>query len=774
MRLTGSEAGHHSDTDSTHPAPAHQSRNPQGQLPSHDDVTSTPAGGGGHIGVGQLPGSMTEPGLVELPEERLKEKLTRHEYDQYKASTQRPQVHKLPVREKEAKITGSKTINVPLEDIYSPPPVIFRGTAGLPKSSLEQLLPSHDDGTATPPGHGHSGVGKLPGSMNDVGIAILPEELHPTKQPIKQHTHRASTTRVGPVGHTPGDMSEPGIVEFPEERLKEDLSQGGFEHRRMSGGTRHLATGTKTIHVPLEEVYSPPPTQFQGTANLPESSLEDLLPSHDDGTATPPGYHHSGVGKLPGPMSDTGVAILPEERQPKKTTTRFQGDQSSRVPIGTGIVSQSAQPSARGGSGFGRQQQGDFQPQQAYSTVGVPLRTTGGFGPGGLGQGQQYPESNDRDSRLSGSQFGQQGAGRAGQVPLAASHVVVTPTNQGASADASLRSLAGSKGETGEVGGSPGFTVTHSLTQGYGYANAPGQATSTSQAAPIAEEGVSSPRGQSASATMAQDFRIAEGGPQRAQATQAPVQGVGDRSLEDRGDRLSEARGERVAESVRHDVPGIKTTTTTTTEKEGGLADVNTVEQVRPLRPEEMKLKDVPLGRSAERDLSKEASKGDTSKTFDRPSEKKDYHYDYLQPPAGTKQKVDRLAAQQASQKEHTCQQTSQRKFQQTSRQAPQRTSQPAAEPTQILSSVGGAPIAQNVPVHRLPAGTVPYTTTNTKIETRDVPLSEATLETRDKVEKAEKHGLMDKVRIERKASSGEIAYNSQKIQEGLHMKGKN
>jgi hypothetical protein len=76
-----------------------------------------------------------------------------------------------------------------------------------------------------------------------------------------------------------------------------------------------------------------------GIAKLPEERRQEVLPSHDDESFTPLGKT-GGVGPLPGSALESGVAILPDERQSDSSQAKssvpieqvFSGDAVAKLP----------------------------------------------------------------------------------------------------------------------------------------------------------------------------------------------------------------------------------------------------------------------------------------------------------------------------------------------------------------------------------------------------------------------------------------------------------
>jgi len=74
---------------------------------------------------------------------------------------------------------------------------------------------------------------------------------------------------------------------------------------------------SKDAHNGLEDVSG------EGLAKLPEERLQEDLPSHDNESGVPLG-RTAGAGPLPGTPSESGVAVLPEEKHVEESSSGFQ------------------------------------------------------------------------------------------------------------------------------------------------------------------------------------------------------------------------------------------------------------------------------------------------------------------------------------------------------------------------------------------------------------------------------------------------------------------
>ncbi|KIJ38914.1 hypothetical protein M422DRAFT_32979 [Sphaerobolus stellatus SS14] len=164
-------------------------------LPSHETGPFHPT----HGGVGTLPGKPNEAGVAKLPEERtqeLRNELPTHESGQFKPT--HGGVGSLPGSKDEvgvAELPDEKRAKRINERDYENPKEL---------SQLRQELPTRE--TDNRPTHG--GVGSLPGSKDEAGVAVLPDEKNTGYQTATKGSgeggfatsagHYASTTQSVP------------------------------------------------------------------------------------------------------------------------------------------------------------------------------------------------------------------------------------------------------------------------------------------------------------------------------------------------------------------------------------------------------------------------------------------------------------------------------------------------------------------------------------------------------------------------------------------------
>ncbi|KJE01080.1 hypothetical protein I311_05355 [Cryptococcus gattii NT-10] len=192
-------------------------------------------------------------------------------------------------------------------------------------------LPSDEYIGALPREHS-SGVGALPGTVNEAGVAILPDERNGTHFSLPSHELIGALNREhsSGVGALPGTVHETGVAILPEEEK--------VGHVRIHPD--HAAGVTPRTSLPSDEYIGALPREHSsgvgalpgtvneaGVAILPDerSGTHFSLPSHEL-TGALPREHSSGVGALPGTVNETGVALLPDEKNlnasaPSATTT---------------------------------------------------------------------------------------------------------------------------------------------------------------------------------------------------------------------------------------------------------------------------------------------------------------------------------------------------------------------------------------------------------------------------------------------------------------------
>jgi hypothetical protein len=186
-------------------------------------------------------------------------------------------------------------------------------------------LPSSEK-EGTHPGEHSGGVGSLPGSISETSVAKLPDERASERKAaastpasrsneITADTDRGddpseaaalpSTEKEGAhpgehsggVGSLPGSISETSVAKLPDERASERKASAS----RSNGITADTDRGDDP-----SEAAALPSTEKEG--------------AH-------PGEHSGGVGSLPGSISETSVAKLPDERasERKASASRSNG-----------------------------------------------------------------------------------------------------------------------------------------------------------------------------------------------------------------------------------------------------------------------------------------------------------------------------------------------------------------------------------------------------------------------------------------------------------------
>nr|KIR47560.1 hypothetical protein I312_03327 [Cryptococcus bacillisporus CA1280] len=221
------------------------------------------------------------------------------------------------------------------------------GVAILPdeRSGTHFSLPSHELIGALNREHS-SGVGALPGTVHETGVAILPEEekvghvrIHPdhaagvgprTSLPSDEYIGALPREHSSGVGALPGTVHETGVAILPEEE-KVGHVRIHPDHAAGVGPRTSLPSDEYIGALPREHSSGagalPGTVNEAGVAILPDerSGTHFSLPSHELIGALPR-EHSSGVGALPGTMNETGVAVLPDEKNlnasaPSATTT---------------------------------------------------------------------------------------------------------------------------------------------------------------------------------------------------------------------------------------------------------------------------------------------------------------------------------------------------------------------------------------------------------------------------------------------------------------------
>ncbi|EIN05654.1 hypothetical protein PUNSTDRAFT_46542 [Punctularia strigosozonata HHB-11173 SS5] len=236
---------------------------------------------GEHVGgVGALPGAITESAVSKLPDERIP-----GEAGSGTATTQ-AQTALETARQKlaETGIAASATAGAAAGTVVG----VAQGAKDKVTGTVASATSTGTTTTAIAPatslptdevaGQGEyersSGAGKLPGTIAETGVAVLPQEkvLLPTSETEGAYPGE-KTSGVGPL---PGRVGEEGVAKAP----------GEYNTTLHSGAAK------------LDGV------------SLPTTETEGVRPSEKT----------AGVGALPGRVDEQGVAKLPDESAPTKKT----------------------------------------------------------------------------------------------------------------------------------------------------------------------------------------------------------------------------------------------------------------------------------------------------------------------------------------------------------------------------------------------------------------------------------------------------------------------
>ncbi|KNZ78103.1 hypothetical protein J132_02294 [Termitomyces sp. J132] len=164
--------------------------------------------GGSGVGVGSLPGDISETSVAKLPEERALE------------SRQKASHHK---HGKGHTLTKKTTNPSTSPSMYQNAKNYFRRSLGayLPGgTSQSSQLPSKET-----PGGSTVGVGSLPGNTSEVSVAKLPEERRLEGMPSHETDHEV-LGKSGGVGALPGGPNESRVALLPEERIHPQYDAG--------------------------------------------------------------------------------------------------------------------------------------------------------------------------------------------------------------------------------------------------------------------------------------------------------------------------------------------------------------------------------------------------------------------------------------------------------------------------------------------------------------------------------------------------------------------
>ncbi|KAG6837442.1 hypothetical protein H0H93_009536 [Arthromyces matolae] len=210
-----------------------------GQL--HTSLPSNETPSGSAIGVGSLPGHMSESSVAKLPAEREME------------AHQKQIVP--PVGPKSDPFVSKKANNTNITSASS-----GAGSAPAPSELPSKEIPSISRG----------GVGSLPGTISEVSVAKLPEERRLEGMPSHESDHEL-LGKSGGVGPLPGGPNESRVAMLPEERLHPQYdtrpmgASGSTASPLSIGGTKSsVRTGS-----PLKQVtISTPDDPLQETTAI--------------------------------------------------------------------------------------------------------------------------------------------------------------------------------------------------------------------------------------------------------------------------------------------------------------------------------------------------------------------------------------------------------------------------------------------------------------------------------------------------------------------------
>ncbi|KAG6816149.1 hypothetical protein H0H87_008329 [Tephrocybe sp. NHM501043] len=177
--------------------------------------------GGSKVGVGSLPGNLSEASVAKLPEERAMEARARQQ------------------QAKKTKHAGPAAAS----------PTMYQNAKGYLPESVAAYLP----GGAAPdsplpskekPSGSAGGVGSLPGNYSEVSVAKTPEERRLEGMPSHETDHEVLGKTRG-VGALPGGPNESRVAMLPEERVHPQYDSGvtGSKSLAVGGGAVGAGAG---------------------------------------------------------------------------------------------------------------------------------------------------------------------------------------------------------------------------------------------------------------------------------------------------------------------------------------------------------------------------------------------------------------------------------------------------------------------------------------------------------------------------------------------------
>ncbi|KAK7682297.1 hypothetical protein QCA50_014500 [Cerrena zonata] len=134
------------------------------------------------------------------------------------------------------------------------------------------------------------------------------DTLHQKSLPSQELAGQVSNERTSGVGALPGSIAESGVARLPDDRGPATTSSVTNTNLLSSvGAGAGIGAAADAFSSITEKAKNALPSSLTGSKDLPTSE-------------TPTGPHTSGVGSLPGANTEAGVAVLPDEKFAKSST----------------------------------------------------------------------------------------------------------------------------------------------------------------------------------------------------------------------------------------------------------------------------------------------------------------------------------------------------------------------------------------------------------------------------------------------------------------------
>ncbi|KAJ3540909.1 hypothetical protein NMY22_g4097 [Coprinellus aureogranulatus] len=299
---------------------------------------------GSRVGVGSLPGPNTESGVATLPEERDGGKPCGSGYTGFEGYS----AAEAAKRQRQRRLSTEEKVERYFED-------------GDHRAQLKVDLPSREE-----PSGSRVGVGSLPGPNWEAGVAVLPDEragecvcllgeakkrkgtksMKPTKD-TEQRKHDAKAKQEGEI------MRQEANAQLNEGKQDEKKSWGvwPFEDKvyipecwgYCPAGGLQAKTKREMKEVKEEEDTRKKLSNHEKVVGyFSKVDCYEVMPKVDMPTKEEQSGSYGGVGSLPGPKHEVGVAVLPEERRRRMCNevhpTLFMPSSEDQMPSSVGGV----------------------------------------------------------------------------------------------------------------------------------------------------------------------------------------------------------------------------------------------------------------------------------------------------------------------------------------------------------------------------------------------------------------------------------------------------